>query len=286
MGRDLLATLTKGSPYRATGAYISLIGHITADELTRLLTECDQANGFANRILWCCVRRSKLLPYGGQVAPKDLARLQARVADAVAYGRGVDVVSWTRGAMSLWEDAYPRLTSPRPGVLGMVTSRAEAHTVRLALLYALMDHSDRIEPRHLQAALALWDYCERSARYIFGDALGDKDAQAILDALRAAPAGLTRTEISRGVFGGHKSAETTAAKLGMLLQRGMVRSETIDTEGRPAERWFAAAGRERSAISAISPPGPDPSCASFAYFASRSDESDEAVAPGREVIEL
>jgi hypothetical protein len=280
---DTLASLTKGSPYRATGAHISIVAHITADELTQLLTTCDQANGFANRMLWMCCRRSKLLPYGGRLAQQDMERLQARVADAIAFARGVDAVGWARGAMDLWEDAYPRLTGSRPGVFGMVTSRAEAHAVRLALLYALMDRSSQIRPDHLQAALALWDYCERSARYIFGDALGDKDAQAILDALRAAPAGLTRTEISRGVFNGHKPADVIASKLGILLQRGLARSEATDTDGRPAERWFAAANRERSERSAESPPGAGPSCASFASSALRNGES---AAPGREVFEL
>jgi hypothetical protein len=280
---DSLATLTKGSPFRSTGAHISMVAHITADELTRLLTLCDQANGFANRMLWVCCRRSKLLPYGGRLAQQDADRLQAKVAVAITFARDVHAVDWTRGAMDLWEAAYPRLTAPRPGVFGMVTSRAEAHTVRLALLYALEDCSSRIEPAHLQAALALWDYCERSARYIFGDALGDKDAQAILDALRAAPAGLTRTEISRGVFNGHKGADTIASRLGMLLQRGLVRSETAGTDGRPAERWLAVANCERSALSAESHPAADPSCASFASSSLRNEENADH---GREVFEL
>jgi hypothetical protein len=120
---------------------------------------------------------------------RHAARLQAKVVESIAFARRVEAVGWTRGAMALWEAAYPKLTAPRPGVFGMVTSRAEAHAVRLALLYALMDRSGRIEPAYPRAALSLWDYCERSARYIFGDALGDRDAQAILDTLRAAPAG-------------------------------------------------------------------------------------------------
>ena len=41
------------------------IGHITVEELRRNLTETETSNGFANRFLWCCVRRSKLLPEGG-----------------------------------------------------------------------------------------------------------------------------------------------------------------------------------------------------------------------------
>jgi hypothetical protein len=269
---DTLASLTKGSPHRATDAHISIVAHITADELTQLLTTCDQANGFANRMLWVCCKRSKLLPYGGSLAQEVVARLQTNVADAIAFAKGIDAVGWTRGAKDLWEATYPRLTAPRPGVFGRITSRAEAHAVRLALLYAVLDRSREIKPDHLRAALALWDYCERSARYIFGDALGDKDAQAILDALRAAPEGLTRHQIRRDVFNGHRSGPEIASKVAMLLQRGLVRSEMVATDGRPAEHWFAVAPCAISAISAESSATPDPLGANGAYGARRSDD--------------
>src|SRR5689334_4480798 len=47
-----LDTLVKRDRVTATGAHISLVGHITAEELRRKLTATEQANGFANRILW------------------------------------------------------------------------------------------------------------------------------------------------------------------------------------------------------------------------------------------
>src|SRR5262249_45494302 len=49
-GADL-RTLTKNSPARATGAHISLVGHVTAEELRRYLTATESANGFGNRHL-------------------------------------------------------------------------------------------------------------------------------------------------------------------------------------------------------------------------------------------
>src|SRR5947209_3478918 len=39
-----------------------------------------------------------------------------------------------------------------------VAEGAEAHTIRLALLYALLDGERYIQQDHLTAALALWDY--------------------------------------------------------------------------------------------------------------------------------
>jgi len=41
----------KTSPLKATGAHISLLGHITIEELQRALTTTEAANGFGNRIL-------------------------------------------------------------------------------------------------------------------------------------------------------------------------------------------------------------------------------------------
>src|SRR5262249_7847753 len=58
----VLQTMTKNSPLKATGAHVSIVGHITKDELRSRLTRTDIANGFANRFLFCLVKRSKLLP--------------------------------------------------------------------------------------------------------------------------------------------------------------------------------------------------------------------------------
>src|SRR5262249_43844809 len=74
-----LGTLTKNSPARATGAHVSLVGHITADELRRYLTATEQANGFANRHLWICVKRSKELPEGGAPDQKVLGGLKEKL---------------------------------------------------------------------------------------------------------------------------------------------------------------------------------------------------------------
>ena len=90
----------------------------------------------------------------------------------------------------------------------------------------------------LVAALAVWEYCEASARFIFGSALGDPVADEILRALRVAD-GMTRTEI-RDLFKRNKTAERIGAALELLEQRRLARRETAQTEGRPAEIWKRA----------------------------------------------
>ena len=107
------------------------------------------------------------------------------------------------------------------------------------MIYALLDKSAVIRVPHLQAALAIWEYAEASARWIFGDALGDPVADEILRALRAAPSGLTRTDIYAGLFGRNQSAARIGRALASLLEKRLTRWEREDTGGRPGERWFA-----------------------------------------------
>ena len=75
--RGDLATLTKSSPARATGAHASLIGHITAEELRADLDRVSMANGYANRMLWLGVRRARVLPFGGALDEETIVGLAA-----------------------------------------------------------------------------------------------------------------------------------------------------------------------------------------------------------------
>jgi hypothetical protein len=87
-----LKTMTKNSPARATGAHIGLVGHITIDELRRYLTQTEMGNGFANRYLWVCARRSKELPEGGDLASGALDEVVGEVAKALKFGRELATV--------------------------------------------------------------------------------------------------------------------------------------------------------------------------------------------------
>src|SRR5262249_39762309 len=126
----------------------------------------------------------------------------------------------------------------KPGLLGAVIARAEAQVMRLACLNALLDCSPIIRKEHLLAAIALWDYCEASARHVFGESLGDPVADELLRVLRASPAGLDRTEI-RDLFARNRSAQQIGHALALLLEHGPARCESRATGGRPAERWHA-----------------------------------------------
>jgi hypothetical protein len=240
-----LRSMTKNSPARATGAHVSMVGHITTDELRRYLTQTEAANGYGNRHLWVCADRSKLLPEGGRVNAQAWDRLRNDLAAALDFARSAGEVSRDDEARELWRQLYGPLSEGRPGLAGALLARAEAHVMRLAMTYALLDRTAVIGAAHLMAALALWDYCERSVYFVFGDDLGDPFADELLRLLRACPQGLTRNEL-RDYFGRNQSAERMGRALGLLLQHRLARCERQETGGRPAERWSAVSrGRQR-----------------------------------------
>jgi hypothetical protein len=236
--RGTLKAMTKNSPATATGAHISIVGHITDEELQRYLTATEIANGFANRFLFVCAKRSKVLPEGGDPDLQALGDVQRRLKVAVAFARDVEEMRRDEEARALWREVYGPLSEGRPGLAGALLARAEAHVLRLSLLYALLDHSKVIGLDHLQAAMELWAYCERSVKFVFGDSLGDPVADELLRLLRGSPGGATRTEISN-FLQHHASAGRIGQALGLLLQSRLARRKVEQTGGRPVERWYA-----------------------------------------------
>jgi hypothetical protein len=147
-------------------------------------------------------------------------------------------LDWAPDARPLWAKAYSALSAPKPGLLGAVISRAEAQTLRLASLYAALRGSRLKDVEDLEAGLAVWGYCEDSARFIFGDRLGDPVADRILEELRKRPAGLTRTETSE-LFSKNLDAGRLDAALETLRAETLADLTEEKTLGRPIQRWTA-----------------------------------------------
>ena len=239
-GEDL-RTLTKNSPLRAEGAHITVIGHTTRRELLRYLSDVEAHNGFANRLLFTAVRRSKFLPEGGSVPEPELKALAKHLCEVATWAKKRENHEMKRDneARSLWAHVYRDLSKGWPGLLGAATSRAEAQVLRMSAIYAALDMSDTIRVEHLEAALAAWDYAFASAKFIFGDATGDPIADRIREALIAAgDNGMTRTEIS-ALLTRHTPSERIGQALAMLAELGMAEQTFTGTDGRPIERWTA-----------------------------------------------
>ena len=223
---------TKRDPMKATGAHISLVGHITREELLRRLTDVEVANGFANRFLFALVRRSKLLPEGGNLDPAALDDLALQVKAAMDRATGIGVLERDPGAKRLWAQVYEQF-GDADGLVGAVTARPEAQTLRLSVIYAVLDGSPVIKAEHLQAALAAWRYAEQSALAVFGDATGDPIADRLLEGLRAAWPGSLDSSAQSELFGRNVDAARLAKARELLEDRGKAVTVEEKTGGRP-----------------------------------------------------
>jgi hypothetical protein len=234
---EVLQTLVRNNPMRATGAHIAVVGHITKDELLRYLTATELANGFFNRFLLIAVQRSKLLPFGSAIDDRQLADVRHAVRRALRFANGDRGLRMDDAARERWTAVYGELSAGRPGLAGAATARAEAHVVRLALIYALLDCAAHIGLEHLQAGLAVWRYSAASAAWVFGDSLGAPTADEIWAATKDRPAGVTRTEVS-DMFSRNKKRREIERALGALEDAGRLRRELRHPDhGRPAEVW-------------------------------------------------
>jgi hypothetical protein len=214
---DRLRVLTRNEPLDVSNVNLSIIAHVTPEELLNNLTATDRVNGFANRFLFVLVRRSKFLPEGG--ADVNVSGIVSRLHAAVSDAKGRGVIRRDEMAREFWAEAYRRLTTGRDGIRGALCSRAEAHTPRLSLLYALLDSADEIRLEHLRAALAVWDYSERCINWIFTAQSGDVEADRILRALASGPMSLSELH---GVFGRTRTAEWLQAKLADIVRKGKI----------------------------------------------------------------
>ena len=236
-----LAILTRTAPARATAAHISVIGHITQAELRHQASTVELANGFLNRFLMIACRRIRLLPEGGHPAPLAGTDLPRQLARNLTAARHAGQLQLDPDARELWHHAYHQLAQPAPGVAGQLSARAEAHTIRLALIYALTDGARQIAPTHLHAALALWDYTARSAAWALDHSAGDPLAHDIYAALQHHTTGLTRTQL-RDLFHRNQPVARIDQALTALHAAGKITRQRALTAGRPAELWTAAPG--------------------------------------------
>jgi Protein of unknown function (DUF3987) len=220
-----------------------MIADITPKELLR---DCDSvtiANGFLNRFLLSFAHRTKLLSRGGNFDADALARIAAKVRKALNEVSHIGELSFSHEALAAWDKLYPVLTRPRIGLLDEMTARAEAHTARLAFVFAMLDGVKLVTCQHLAAAAALWEFCESTVKHIFGDRLGDAVPDTILTALRERPGvGMSRSEIS-ALFARHMNGDELSRALQLLMN---TRLATRMTKGsHTAERWFAAKREEQ-----------------------------------------
>jgi hypothetical protein len=211
------------------------------NEIAHHTSALEAANGFLNRFLFIACRRHRLLPDGGHPDPLAGTGIDSRLGAHLAAARRAGHIRLDPAARLAWHDIYASLSNAADdGITAALCARAEAHVLRLALLYALVDGEAAIRLGHLEAGLALWGYAARSAGWAMRTTAADPIAEQIHAALATSPDGLTRTQL-RDLFGRNLPAARIDAALTVLGASGRAQRHRHATGGRPAEVWCAAA---------------------------------------------
>lgn len=223
-----LRTLTRNNKLCASDPHIALVGCITPADLRQSLKSTEVLNGLANRFLLVWTNHAQLLPDGGRaVVPLDLQRA---LHEAVDKARRVGEMRWHEGGRALYREIYPGLRVPSAGgSLSALLARGAPQVCRLAMLYAALDGQSEISADHLRAAVAFWEYCSESTRYVYrtADSITVRQRR-ILDALsEAGPEGLNRTDIRRVVGSNNVSAVEIDRDLSALQETGLVTMRAV-----------------------------------------------------------
>lgn len=231
-----LRVLTRGDPLKASDTHISILGHITREELLASLESTDAWNGFANRFLFALVHRAQRLPSGGN---SGLFDLPAKVRKAINRAGGIGTMSRDSTATDLWSAIYNGIDDTVAGLFAAATSRAEAQMCRLQVLYAALDGRKVVNAADVRSALAVWTYCEQSAGILFGDAFSDPNVTKLFMAIKAAGEDGMDGSAQRDLFQRNFTAERLARMRQELHDRGLVVTETIPTGRAPrfVSRW-------------------------------------------------
>jgi hypothetical protein len=217
---------------------LGIIANVTRSDLVKV-NAIDIGNGFINRFMFIWSERGKLLPEGANI--ESLFSSEAwflvlkELNEAVLAAEGLGEVPRAPETAELWKPMYYDFNRGGDSIVDKLIARNDAHTVRLSVVYALLDRSPVIRPRHLEAARAVWDYSEASIRYIFS--VPDVEAQKILDALEDGP--LTTSEVRVRVFKQHKATEYVAEKMAGLEKDRKVRRvvKRKDSRGYNKTAW-------------------------------------------------
>jgi Bifunctional DNA primase/polymerase, N-terminal/Protein of unknown function (DUF3987) len=214
-----------------TKHHVTILGHVTPVELRAKLTETDAANGFANRLLFLAVRRSRLVPF--PMAPDDHVReFVEPLHRAIIEARLPGEMSFDEDARDRWEDFYAELAvTPRLGLAGAVTGRHEAQVARLSLVYALADRSPVVGVAHLDAAIALAEYARRSATWALGDSTGNRHADVLRRMLADGELGWKEAKLALGL----RTAADMSEVVAVLVDAGLAEVVRVPREG-PAGR--------------------------------------------------
>lgn len=178
--------------------HVGIVAHATVDQLASRLSLTGGGVSFVNRFLFVVAHRQPSVVDESTVPTRVVVDHGKRLRDGLEAAATFGPVARSRAAEDRWRSRYHDLVDDDPGgLLGIMVARAPRHVLRMALVYALVEASPRVELHHMDAALALWSYCRASASQVCERVAApsrDLSAELLAGIAAAGERGLSLTE--------------------------------------------------------------------------------------------
>lgn len=238
-----LQPATKTNRLFTTDPHICISGAITPNELMELMAAREMSNGFANRFMIFFAERLRKISFPESTSNETVNELARSVRGIIDFCRTGAVsnarISFTQDARHMYDKLYQgELSDNRYGErIAGVTERRAPMLVRISMLFALIDMKLKIEPAHINAAIAWIRYLVDSVRFIFASGAEEVDtievndtAEDIVNFLRLRGE-TSKTEITRECFNGNKNSDQIDKAIADLLTTSPPRIEVQEVRG-------------------------------------------------------
>lgn len=240
----------KTRPMGVTEPHIGLHACITPSELTKMLGRGEIDNGFANRFLMVWAENVGCVAFPEATQSHVVEQLAGFAIDIIKYALGDYPESSNSKEMHLSQSArefymqvYRGFKTPLDNeqVAGLLARRAP-YTIRLSMLFALMDKTRVIEVQHIKAAFAWIEYATDTTRFVFHSERQTekateikKNAAKILTFIEESTTGVSASDINSQCFKKHTESAKIKEALNYLLAENppLIEASKGTTKGRP-----------------------------------------------------
>jgi len=234
---------------RATNPHISAVCHITEESFQQAVQHVSKglgcSNGFYNRFITAHAVGERRLSRGGEMP--DVDDLVERIRDVLAAlgpnnANEAVPITWHPSTHKAWDGFDDALAGAHPFLsgLGGLAARLRPNTMRVAMIFAIMDGDREIMPCHLKAAKSFCLHCIDDSRGFFDRSRPSSAKPSLDDRLLtiAASGPCTLTDFHKSL--GRKGYETKELRdsLARLVKGGKLLTEDSESDhGRTVTRW-------------------------------------------------
>jgi hypothetical protein len=235
---------------KATNPHISAVCHITEESFQQAVQHVSKglgrSNGLYNRFITAHATKERKLSRGGEMP--DVSELVEQIRNVLslpepAITREAVTITWHPSTYAAWDAFVDALDGDHPFIVGLggLAARLKPNTMRVAMIFAVMDGSREIRPCHLTAAKSFCLQCIDSSRDLFGSSSKHWRPitlrERVLKVIDHSPK--TLTQLHHGLHRKGYDGSALQQVLAELTDQGVVHATSVFTErGKAVPAWF------------------------------------------------